>query len=50
MVAGTYRLPWESEVVHIDGRSCGFAPPTRAHDPHNMRGDAGTPATTRKAA
>jgi formamidase len=31
LVAGTYRLPWEAEVVHTDGRSCGFAPPTRAY-------------------
>ena len=31
MVAGTFRLPWEDEVVHTDGRSCGFAPPTRPY-------------------
>jgi formamidase len=29
MVAGTTRLPWEDEVVHTDGASCGFAPPVR---------------------
>jgi formamidase len=29
MVAGTARLPWEAEVVHTDGQSCGFSPPTR---------------------
>jgi formamidase len=29
MVAGTYRLPWEDEVVHKDGTSCGFPAPTR---------------------
>lgn len=31
MVAGTYRLPWEDEVVHRDGTSCGFPVPTRAY-------------------
>jgi formamidase len=31
MAAGTFRLPWEDEVVHTDGRSCGFAPPTRSY-------------------
>jgi formamidase len=29
LVAGRYRLPWEDEVVHTDGTSCGFAPPER---------------------
>jgi formamidase len=29
LVAGKYRLPWETEVLHHDGTSCGFAPPTR---------------------
>lgn len=29
MVSGEFKLPWASEVVHTDGRSCGFAPPTR---------------------
>ncbi|MCX7299418.1 MAG: formamidase [Rhodobacterales bacterium] len=29
MVAGTYRLPWEDDVVHVDGTSCGFAAPER---------------------
>jgi formamidase len=33
LVAGSYRLPWEDEVVHRDGTSCGFPPPTRAYDP-----------------
>jgi formamidase len=35
MVNGRYRLPWEAEVEHVDGRSCGFAPPQRDHDPDN---------------
>ncbi len=30
-VAGKYRLPWEDEVVHVDGTSSGFPPPTRRH-------------------
>ena len=29
MVNGRFRLPWEDEVVHVDGTSCGFAAPTR---------------------
>lgn len=37
MVDGTYRLPWEDEVVHVDGRSCGHSPPMRDHDPGNMK-------------
>ncbi len=31
LVAGRYRLPWEAEVVHVDGTSCGFPPPTRRY-------------------
>ena len=33
LVAGRYRVPWEAEVVHVDGTSCGFAPPTRKYAP-----------------
>ena len=29
MVASLARLPWEDEVVHTDGTSCGFVAPTR---------------------
>jgi formamidase len=29
MVSGQFRLPWEKEVVHKDGQSCGFPSPTR---------------------
>ena len=36
MVAGRYRLPWEDQVVHTDGTSCGFAAPTRFYDAGNM--------------
>ena len=32
LVAGQYRLPWEDDVVHVDGTSCGFAPPLRFFD------------------
>jgi formamidase len=35
MVSGTYRLPWEDQVVHTDGTSCGFDAPTR----HYSQGD-----------
>jgi formamidase len=33
LVAGQYRLPWESEVVATDGTSCGFAVPVRDYAP-----------------
>jgi formamidase len=33
LVAGSYVLPWETDVVHVDGSSCGFAPPTRVYEP-----------------
>ncbi len=42
MVAGRYRLPWESEVAVTDGTSCGFAAPTRDYQPE--------PVETRKYA
>ena len=29
LVAGRYKLPWETMVVHTDGTSCGFPKPTR---------------------
>lgn len=31
MVQGKYRLPWEDQVVHTDGTSCGFPKPTRTY-------------------
>ncbi len=31
MVAGKYKLPWEKQVVHTDGTSCGFPKPTRKY-------------------
>ncbi len=36
MVAGKYVLPWEAQVVHRDGSSCGFAAPTRNYDPQML--------------
>jgi formamidase len=33
MVAGNYRLPWEDAVLHVDGTSCGFDPPTAVYEP-----------------
>ncbi len=35
LVAGRYRLPWEAEVVHTDGTSCGFPAPTRDYVPES---------------
>ena len=32
VVAGSYRLPWEDDVVHVDGASCGFDPPTALYE------------------
>ncbi|MEZ5232690.1 MAG: formamidase [Acidimicrobiales bacterium] len=32
LVAGSYRLPWEDEVVHVDGTACGFDPPTALYE------------------
>jgi formamidase len=31
LVAGRYRLPWEDEVVHVDGTAYGFDRPTRRY-------------------
>jgi formamidase len=31
LAAGRYRLPWEDEVEHTDGTSCGFSPPEREY-------------------
>ncbi|KPB87825.1 Formamidase [Pseudomonas syringae pv. maculicola] len=33
LTAGQYRLPWENDVVHTDGSSCGFAAPERDFKP-----------------
>jgi len=34
LVNGVYRLPWEDEIVHKDGRSCNFPAPTREYFPN----------------
>jgi formamidase len=39
MVAGRYRVPWESEVAATDGTSCGFPAPSREY-----RGEEPMPA------
>jgi formamidase len=31
LVSGSYRLPWEDEVVHVDGGAFGFDPPSRLY-------------------
>jgi formamidase len=31
MVQGKYKLPWDDDVKHKDGTSCGFDPPTREY-------------------
>lgn len=36
LAAGQYRLPWEDEVVHTDGSSCGFAAPERLYNPDSQ--------------
>jgi formamidase len=46
LVAGQYRLPWESEVKVTDGTSCGFPPPERDYQPQA----AAEPAKRRKHA
>jgi formamidase len=33
LAAGAYRLPWEDDIVHVDGTSCGFARPTAVYEP-----------------
>lgn len=33
LAAGKYRLPWEDDVVHTDGTSCGFTVPDRLFCP-----------------
>ena len=35
LIDGRYRLPWEDQVVHTDGTSCGFPAPTRLHNAGN---------------
>jgi len=46
LVAGQYRLPWESDVKVTDGTSCGFPAPERDYQPQS----AVEPAKRRKHA
>jgi hypothetical protein len=39
LVAGRYRLPWESEVVVTDGTPCGFPAPSREYQPQAQQTD-----------
>ena len=36
MVDGNYRLPWEDDIVHTDGTSCGFDTPEREYKGEEM--------------
>jgi len=38
LVAGRYRLPWETEVAVTDGTSCGFPAPEREYAPQDIEG------------
>jgi formamidase len=49
LVAGRYRLPWEDEVVHRDGTSCGFPPPTREYAGAEASPVEAAPSSTTKA-
>ena len=31
LAKGEYKVPWEDQVVHTDGASCGFAAPARVY-------------------
>jgi formamidase len=31
LAAGKYRVPWEDQVIQVDGTSCGFPAPTRSY-------------------
>ncbi|HXU62798.1 MAG TPA: formamidase, partial [Polyangia bacterium] len=31
LVAGRFHLPWEEDVVHVDGSACGFPMPERRY-------------------
>ncbi len=40
LAAGSYKLPWEDDVVYTDGSDYGFDPPTRSYDPQPPSTDA----------
>ncbi len=39
LAAGRYRLPWEEQVVHTDGRAFGFDAPERLYSPSGDHAD-----------
>jgi formamidase len=41
LVAGRYTLPWEADVEHVDGTSCGFDPPDRLYQPSTTQSTSG---------
>jgi formamidase len=50
LAAGRYRLPWEAEVVHTDGTSCGFPAPTRGYRSSQDGHVAASPAPSARPA
>ena len=40
LVNGSYRLPWEDEIVHTDGTAFGFPPPTRLYQGQEIRSES----------
>ncbi len=38
LAKGRYKLPWEDQVVHTDGTSCGFEAPIRSYQPGSKPG------------
>jgi formamidase len=50
LVAGEYRLPWEAEVTHTDGSSCGFPAPVREYVGPEPSAAAGTTGTISRVA
>ena len=49
-MAGRYRLPWEDQIVHVDGRSCGFPPPARRYQVGAPAADGAEPTAGLAAA
>ena len=33
LMKGEWNLPWDDKVIHKDGSSCGFQPPSRSYEP-----------------
>jgi formamidase len=49
LAAGRYRLPWEAQVAHVDGRCCGFEPPTRRYGEAQPTGEAATTTSSNQS-